>query len=291
MDQTLSRDTGEIILSNEKCSKAFTVLMSVYHKDIPSLLDMALDSIFQNSLQPTKIILVYDGPIENDLDAVVKSYLDRGNLYIYKLEKNEGLASALNFGLKFCETEWIVRADSDDFNYPNRFLELSKLMVPELDLFGSFIEEIDSDGSLIGLRAPPAKHSDIKRYIKYRNPFNHMSVSFRRSFVLSAGGYPNLHLREDYALWATMIALGAKCRNIQVPLVRASTGRAMYHRRGGFKYALGEYQLQRHLVKCGFKNFLEAIFHGVARATVFLLANSVRGYIYENILRVKYLGK
>ena len=162
-----SKDTGEKILPTDKCYKDFTVLMSIYHRDNPNLLDMALGSIFKNSLQPIKIILIYDGPIGDDLDAVVKSYLDRGPLYVHKLKENEGLASALNIGLKFCETEWIVRADSDDFNYPNRFLELSKLMVPELDFFGSFIEEIDLDGSLIGLRTPPAEFFNIKKYILF----------------------------------------------------------------------------------------------------------------------------
>ncbi len=286
----LSKIIGEKLLNSNIDAGNFTVLMSLYHKDNPVLLDMALSSIFQNSLQPKAVILIYDGPVGKDLDVIARGYLERGNFFIHEMQKNEGLARALNFGIKFCQTEWIVRADSDDFNFSNRFYELSKMMSSELDLFGSFIEEADLDGSIIGLRTPPVEHQDIINYIKYRNPFNHMTVCFRKSVFLSAGGYPQLYLREDYGLWASMIALGARCRNIEKPLVRATTGKAMYSRRGGLKYALGEFELQLHLVRCGIKSSMSAIFHGFARAFVFLLTNSVRAFIYENILRVKYLG-
>jgi glycosyltransferase involved in cell wall biosynthesis len=280
-----SKNIGDIVLQSDEFRPNFAVLISIYFNDDPALLDMALSSIFNNTLQPSSVVLVYDGPVSAELNFVARHYLIHENLFIHQKQENEGLAKALNFGVKFCNTEWIVRADADDYNLPHRFAKLSRFMGKEFDLFGSFIEEIDLDGRITGLRAPPTSHKNIVKFSKYRNPFNHMSVCFRKSTFLAAGGYPDLYLREDYGLWATMISLGAQCHNIEDPLVRATAGKAMYMRRGGFRYALGEIALQIHLVRCGIKSPFSAFVHGLARGSIFLVSNSIRAIFYEKFLR------
>lgn len=98
-------------------------------------------------------------------------------------------------------------------------------------------------------------------------------------------GYPDIHLKEDYALWASIFACGAKAANMPETLVRATTGRDMYRRRGGIRYALAEIALQKHLVNVGLKSKHMAILHGLARSTIFLMPSSIRGWIYKKILR------
>ena len=49
----------------------FSVLMSVYHRDNAVYLKEALNSIFDQSILPTEIILVKDGLLSQELNSVI----------------------------------------------------------------------------------------------------------------------------------------------------------------------------------------------------------------------------
>ena len=153
-------------------------------------------------------------------------------------------------------TTWIVRADADDYNLPQRFRRLAELVrsTPDIDLVGSAVLEIEADGTPVALREMPAQHADILRFITRRNPFNHMTVVCRHSLVAYCGGYPDIYRREDYALWAKMVKAGARCANLTEVLVHATAGKDMYRRRGGLRYVLAERDLQNLLVQIGVKS-------------------------------------
>lgn len=267
------------------CKDTFTVLMAVYKNDDPSLFDIALSSVFENTLQPNKILLVVDGPIPDQLNEIIKKYLKNDIFEVCYMPSNVGLANALNRGISMIETEWIIRADADDYNFPNRFQCIFDNISPDIGLIGSYIQEVDKYNVKLGIRQVATTHSEILKFAKYRNPFNHMSVCYRTSAAKAAGGYPNIFLKEDYALWATMLSQGVLSQNLDLILVNATAGADMYKRRGGLKYALAEIQLQRHLFSVGIKSRFSALIHGSARAFAFLLPSSVRGFIYEKILR------
>jgi glycosyltransferase involved in cell wall biosynthesis len=265
----------------------FSVLMAVYHKDDPSLFLMAIDSVFSNSLPPVKLIVVADGQLNNELERILNMFIKRSDFYLIRLEYNVGLASALNIGLKYVQTKYTVRADSDDFNYPNRFSILISTLESGFDLAGSSILEADKHGNEIAVRKMPSSHNEIVKFASRRNPFNHMSVGFRTKVVLDALGYPSIYLREDYALWAKLISRNIRVCNIDQILVRATTGADMYRRRGGLKYTLGEIDLQLHLVSNRLKSPLMGLLDGVLRGLVFIAPNRVREYFYINFLRLK----
>jgi glycosyltransferase involved in cell wall biosynthesis len=214
----------------------------------------------------------------------------RHAIEVLPLSKNVGLAQALNFGLAHARTEWVVRADADDYNVPNRF-ELQAAAIHRLansvDLLGGAIQEIEPTGEAIAVRRTAETHGEILKYMARRNPFNHMTVAYRTKTALACGGYPDVYLKEDYALWAKMLSQGAAVGNLPDILVHAVTGASMYRRRGGTRYALAEIDLQRYLVQCGVKSKYRALIDGMARATVFLLPASARGLIYGKVLRTK----
>ena len=266
----------------------FTVLMSVYSGDSPALFRMAIESVFANTLQPDAFLLIVDGPVSIEVDQTILFFQDRFLISVHRLPENIGLARALNSGLAKISTEWIVRADSDDYNLPHRFSAMAEALTASgdsLDLFGSAIVEVDTDGVELAVRWTVADHEGIRRFGSKRNPFNHMTVAMRAALVRTAGGYPDIFLKEDYALWASLIKLNARTANLPDTLVRATTGRAMYGRRGGLRYAVAEVQLQLHLVRCELKGYPAAVLDGLMRATVFLLPASVRVFIYKGFLR------
>jgi len=267
----------------------FAVLMAVYWRDDPVLFDRALGSVFANTLQPVAVWVVADGPLTPALDAVLQKWQRKrdGQLQIARLPVNRGLAHALNVGLQHMTQSWVVRADADDVNLPHRFEALARLLQrqPALDVVGSAVLEVTPQGRPLAVRAVPTQADAIRRYAAIRNPFNHMTVAYRRAPVLAVGGYPPLYLREDYGLWCRLLAAGARMVNTDEILVHATAGSGLYRRRGGWRYARAEWALQRLLVDCGLKPWWRAWRDGLLRAAVFLLPATLRGWIYEHALR------
>ena len=54
--------------------KEYSVLMSVYQKENPEYFRAALSSIFHQTVLPTEIVLVCDGPLTATLNAVIAEY-------------------------------------------------------------------------------------------------------------------------------------------------------------------------------------------------------------------------
>ena len=266
----------------------FTVLIAVYGGDDSTLFQIALKSIFCNTLLPKNTVLVVDGPVPNDLERVIQSFECRDDFSVHRLSKNSGLFTALNTGLHFVETEWTVRADADDYNRPDRFEVMSNALRKvngNLDIFGSAIQECDTNGNAIAVRRTPLDHEEIIKFASRRNPFNHMTVAFRTKCAIQAGGYPGVFLKEDYLLWIKMLANGARSSNLPDTLVHATAGHGMYRRRGGLRYAASEIRLQRQLVQSPFKNIGLAFLDGMMRSLVFLSPSGWRARLYTKFLR------
>jgi glycosyltransferase involved in cell wall biosynthesis len=274
-----------MVISNMANYDAFTVLMAVYYKDDPVLFSKALSSVYANTLLPNAVVIVADGPLTNDLESVISNFTIKDGFKLVRLDKNVGLPKALNIGLESIDTDYVFRADSDDVNLPDRFLTQMIYLNKGYDLVGSDILEFDVDGTSLGKRVLPRSQNELLKFVKKRNPFNHMTVAYRKSLVLRVGGYPNIYLKEDYALWASLMSIGAKMVNINSVLVHVNAGQGMYRRRGGLRYAFAEIALQKHLYKKGLKTFSESIFDGILRSLIFCTPQSFRQFVYEKFLR------
>lgn len=266
----------------------FCVLMAVYAKDDADLFRRAADSVLSNTLLPDRFILVVDGPVSSNISEVISEYWREPQKDVIYLPRNVGLAKALNSGLERINTEWVVRADADDFNLPHRFEHLAAAIqksVQPVDVIGSAIREVDRDGKGLSVRRPPLSHAQIAAQLPRRNPMNHMAVAYRTAVVRKVEGYPQVHLKEDYALWCAL--MNSKCQflNLHEVLVHATTGIDMYRRRGGWSYIRSEIDIQAFMVNLGLKHRLAAISDGLMRSMVFALPSSFRGIIYRHMLR------
>ena len=100
----------------------FSVLMSLYWKENPLYLNLALKSVFEQTISPDQVVLVLDGPVEKQLLAVVERFRKiYPSLDVYPQDNNQGLSTALNIGLEKCRNEIVFRMDTDDICYKNRF--------------------------------------------------------------------------------------------------------------------------------------------------------------------------
>lgn len=270
----------------------FSVLLSVYHKESPLNLRQSLDSVFQQTLSPSEVIIVEDGPLTPRLYSVLDEYADKyDTLKRIRLKKNQGLGSALNIGLKYCTNELVARMDTDDICYLDRFEKQIKLMNenPEIGMCGSWINEfIDSPENIVSQRRVPAEMNRIKDFIKRGCPFNHPTVVFKKSMVESAGGYMDFYLLEDWYLWARLIKNNVNMTNIQEPLLLFRTSEDMYKRRGGYKYAVSCLRLLKELKKMRLLNMTEYIIIGGSRFVVSIIPNWIRKYIYNLFRRMQH---
>ena len=103
--------------------------MSLYKKEHPEYLRLALDSMINQTEKPDEIVLVEDGPLTDELYTVVKAYKEKYPclLHIVKNKKNLGLGLALNVGLKACRNEFValsgVHSTLDSSPWPIRFIQ------------------------------------------------------------------------------------------------------------------------------------------------------------------------
>ncbi len=99
----------------------FSVLMSLYVKENPLYLRECFESLQQQTLPADEIVLVFDGPVSEGLEAIVQQFEMRLPIKTVKLAQNRGLGKALNEGLLHCSYDWVFRMDTDDICVPTRF--------------------------------------------------------------------------------------------------------------------------------------------------------------------------
>lgn len=270
------------------CEIDFTLLMSVYGKDSPQAFRDALESVRCATIKPSELCLVIDGIIDDRLESVIEAYRESLNIKTVRLATNVGLGKALSEGLHNCKHEWIARFDSDDICHPKRFEQQLAFVSKnqDVDIIGTWVGEFESDPDFFhAIKKTPALHLEIIKFAKSRNPFNHMSVMYKKSSVLVAGGYQDDYLYEDYALWVRMLQNGCVTANIPEILVYARTGNGMEIRRGGLKYAKSEIKAQWNFYRLGFLSKLELVKNLAVRVPVRLLPGSIRKFIYRKTLR------
>lgn len=271
--------------------KKFSVLMSLYDKEKPEYFRQCMNSIINQSILPDQIVIVKDGKLTIELDAELEYWISlKPSLYtIVPLKINQGLGIALSEGIKYCRNELVARMDTDDIAMLSRFEKQLKEFIidSKLDICGSNIVEFeDIPRNIVSKRIVPLQDVDIKKYQKYRDAFNHMTVMYKKSMVLKAGNYQSCLLMEDTLLWVHMIQAGAKCKNIQEPLVYVRVGNDMYKRRGGWKYFLKYRAGRKQVLKTGYISYLEYIYSIVIQLVVALIPNWMRSKIYKKYLRL-----
>ena len=263
------------------------MLMSVYAGEKPDFLRAALTSIREQTELPDEVILIKDGYLDGELERVIKLFSGEIGIRSIQLQKNVGLSKALNIGLEEASHPWIMRFDTDDVNNLERVARQRALISGQkLDIFGCQIEEFNcAPSEALRTRYVPLRHDEILAYAKRRNPFNHMTVCYRKSLALECGGYPDIPYMEDYGLWIKMLSRGGRASNSPETLVMARVGNGMVRKRGGLAYVASEIKLQALMRRSGFKTKLEAARDGAARSAVFMLPIRMRSLVYSQLLR------
>lgn len=180
-------------------------------------MEYAIESILKQTYKNFEFLIMDDGSHDESLDILRKYEKKDSRIRIYKNKANYGLTVSLNILLKHTKGELIARMDSDDISKRKRFEHQVRLLNEHsnLDITGTFAEDIDKDFNVLRQRKVPVEDSDIKKMLPVMNPLNHPSVMFRKS-VISKIGYYNEKFRttQDYDLWFRAMAAGLKFHNL-----------------------------------------------------------------------------
>lgn len=268
----------------------FSVLMSVYKNENPEYFLASIESVMTSSVMPDQIVLIRDGQVPNALQVAIDGVLEKYKDVItyIPLEENGGLGNALRLGISECRNDIVARMDTDDICEIDRFEKQLNCFIddPTLDMCGGDVAEfITNPNEIVSYRVVPKTDEEIKTVIKERNPFNHMTVMFKKEAVLNAGNYQHFYLFEDWYLWLRLYLNGAKFKNVDGVSCRMRIS-GMSARRGGYKY----FKSCKKLLKFMKKNKIIGWF-SYAKSCIIrfcgyvLIPNKLRAYTYKKLLR------
>lgn len=268
----------------------YSVLMSVYRREKPEYLRQSILSMLNQTLPPAQFVLVKDGELPSELEAVIDEAVAShpGLFCIVELEKNEGIGAAAAKGLAACTCEYVAKMDSDDIAKSHRCeRQMEQFLKDEnLDIVGSHITEFIGDiENPVADRIVPVNHDDIVRFARRRAPFNNQTVIYRKEAVLKAGGYMNLRRCEDYNLYIRMLHNGAKAMNIDESLVYYRLTDDTYNRRASLRNTVAFIRTRYHAMRIGFASPLDFLVACAGQLILAVLPKPLKKMFYIKLLR------
>lgn len=265
--------------------KKYSVLMSLYKKENPDYLRLALDSMLRQTIEPDEIVLVEDGPLTDELYDVLDDY---PMIHRIKNDTNLGLGLALNIGLKECRNELVARMDTDDCSKPDRCeKQLQRFLEkPYLAIVGSHIDEFMGDTSnVISQRIVPTTSEEIYEFAKKRSAFNHPAVMYSKTAVLENNGYSDLKRNQDVDLFGRMLFAGFKAENIDESLLWFRSSDELAKRRKSWQNTWSYIATIRKFWKMGYSSFIDYAIVGIAQTGMYLMPVKIQNLIYKKFLR------
>jgi glycosyltransferase involved in cell wall biosynthesis len=269
-----------------------SVIVNIWGKDSPISLKRSLSSIKSQTTKPSEVIVVVDGPINDLLEKVVAEFQKDNDfeVRIIRILEPTGLWNGRNKGIEVAKNEFIAVHDADDVMHPMRLeIQLREFELGNIDVLGSPVLEFDCVSEVIrGLRClgPTGK---VSKSLLWQNIINHSSVTFRKSAVIKAGGYRDVHLAEDYDLWLRMYALGYEIVNSKYVLQALSIDQDFINRRGGFKFIKSELQIHRVVRSTEVLKNIELLLRLVLRL-IFRLGPGWLRQLFKRIRQIKDLN-
>lgn len=268
----------------------YSVLMSLYIKEKPQYLRAAIESMLAQTVAADEIVIVKDGPLTEELDAVLLEYTEHypALFQIVPSEENIGLGKALNLGLAHCRNELVARMDTDDIAKPDRCEKQLRAFEenPALSLYGSAVDEFHTTpDEVVSRRVVPTAHKDIYEFAKRRSAFNHPTVMYKKSAVLGVGGYGDLRRNQDVDLFGRMLFSGCVAGNAEESLLYFRSNDALARRRRSWENTKSYIGAIKKFRKMGYSSFVDYAIVAVAQTGMFLLPVGVQHWVYKTFLR------
>ncbi|PWJ60384.1 glycosyl transferase family 2 [Dyadobacter jejuensis] len=256
-----------------------SVIYPVYN-DSPDDIRLSMGSIIGQDYKDLEIIVIDDSTDKATIAALDEYRTDERVIIIRENGKN-GLAQALNNGLKVAQGMFIARADADDIQDLSRISkQISYLKAhPEIGILGSNVNYIDAEGKFVKTRIFPENPDKISQALHLRNPICHSVVMIRKSVLDQIGVYDvDFKRAEDYELWFRADANGVKIANLQEVLLNYKMANAV--KRDDLNWKLNLKLKKKYFSR----NYLTESLIGIASVYLYLYTpKSVQNFIYNKL--------
>ena len=260
-----------------------SLLIAVHYETNDKDLLKSIHSIHYQKHIPNEIILIQDGVITNSLNNLIYSLKDKNliNQHLV-IDKNCGLANALNLGIAKSKNLLIARLDPEDEIINDRFYVQYEFLKTNQDISicGSFAYEVFNKKEK--LIKKPIKSFDISHRLQFSNPIIHSTVMFRKKMIEKIGSYPLIKKCQDLYLWIKCLEEGYKFANIELPLLRIYLHSDLILRRDinyfKFEKIIYDYQLNKNLI-----SFYVYIYQVMSRYILRNLPSKLKVFLYRAI--------
>lgn len=279
-------DSETYLKKLSKFQEKFSVILPVYKKNSYIEFKKSILSIIYQNVMPSEILIIYDGPVSFKIKNFVEKLKKKLPIIVTIIVNpiNVGLGKSLAKAVRLAKFNIVARMDADDESNKLRFYYQLKIMKKDKpDVLGSNLLELYKKDTKIRLN--PSSNFKIRKYLFFRNPFNHPTVMFKKHSVIKAGNYQNVSYYEDYYLWIRMSFFNFKFMNLNKILCTSTVNNNFISRRSGFKYYKNYLVFLYKCKKINFYNFASILFLAFIRSAVFLLPKSFLNFLYSNFLR------
>ena len=222
------------------------IIISVYSGTSVQYFSVAIQSIQRSVAAASSICtnisisIGVDGPVDSSLECYLNSLSSDRNIRVIYFDQNRGLGPVLADLVYRSNADILIRMDDDDIMCEDRIsLCLHEHISGGHDIVCGAIAEFRDDSSNPNrVRLPKSNLSIMKSY--FRNPINHVAVSFRRSLALQAGNYRSVMLFEDWDLWLRMRKYHPSYRALNNIFVKVRFDETVVNRRRGLVYTKRE---------------------------------------------------
>ncbi|QNF34987.1 glycosyltransferase family 2 protein [Adhaeribacter swui] len=189
-----------------------TVLMAVYNGE--AYIHQSVSSVLQQTFKNFELLIINDGSTDDSI-KIVESFNDP-RIRIIHNEKNLGLVSTRNKGLREARGEYIAILDCDDLALKARL----KIQVdfldshPDCGLVSSNIIIIDSNNNQVKTIKYTGSSEYIKAQLFFNNYIAQSSVMIRKKALKGIIYRDEFPPAEDYDLWVRLAEI-AKFKIIQ----------------------------------------------------------------------------
>ncbi len=212
------------------------VIIPTYNRYL--LLKRAISSVYAQTYSPKEIIIIDDG----STDATVNIQNDFPKI-IYIYQKNRGVSSARNHGIKSAKYEWIAFLDSDDEWHEDKLQKQMEFHQKNPDILISYTDELWIRNGI--QTKTPKKYKKIGKNIFLENlsycNIAPSSVVLHKTLFEKVGFFDEaLEVCEDYDLWLR-ISSRYKVVLIRKKLIKKYAG---HDEQLGFKKGMEAYRIR-----------------------------------------------
>ena len=179
-----------------------SVCMGIYNGE--KYIEEQLDSILNQTLPPSQVILCDDGSKDNTV-SIVQSFIQKNGLEshwkLYCNEQNKGYPDNFYYAMSLCKEKYVFLADQDDIWDPHKLERMTAIMKqdPQIKAISCKFGLIDAEGTDIHTLMAPTRSrgTGTSRNVAcedvfYKCEWPGMVLAYRREWY-----------EEKYGMWQT----------------------------------------------------------------------------------------